>query len=161
MNQQLISKYLTYLRQQRHDTQETLAKELGISRQAVSKWETGTSLPDLETLLKLSKLYHLTINQILEPCVEHELKDFEDIMLVNPETLKEILSSFEKTDLVKASMGASPTTCLLLKDLFQEIDFAKYRESIGCVRVEEIEAIHTQIISMLNVHHLSIHTQTN
>ncbi len=44
MNINIISKYLSYLRKTRNYTQEELAKQLDISRQAVSKWETGDSL---------------------------------------------------------------------------------------------------------------------
>ena len=66
MNTQIISRYLQLLRKNHNYTQEELAKKLDISRQAISKWETGTTLPDLEILLKISKLYGLTINEILE-----------------------------------------------------------------------------------------------
>ncbi|MCI8448659.1 MAG: helix-turn-helix transcriptional regulator, partial [Eubacterium sp.] len=52
MNMNIISKYLQLLRKSNNYTQDDLAKELGISRQAVSKWETGTTIPDLEVLLK-------------------------------------------------------------------------------------------------------------
>ena len=47
-------------------SQEELAKELNISVQAVSKWEQGKSLPDIEILLMLSKKFKISINEILE-----------------------------------------------------------------------------------------------
>ena len=50
MNTQIISRYLQLLRKNHNYTQEELAKKLDISRQAISKWETGTTLPDLEIL---------------------------------------------------------------------------------------------------------------
>ena len=61
MNTNIISKYLQLLRKKHNYTQDELAKRLDISRQAVSKWETGTAIPDLEVLLKISKLYGITI----------------------------------------------------------------------------------------------------
>ncbi len=61
MNMNIISKYLQFLRKSNNYTQDDLAKELGISRQAVSKWETGTTIPDLEVLLKISKLYDMML----------------------------------------------------------------------------------------------------
>ena len=67
MNTNIISKYLQLLRKKHNFTQDELAKRLDISRQAVSKWETGAAIPDLEVLLKISKLYGITINDILEP----------------------------------------------------------------------------------------------
>ncbi len=151
MNITLISKYLIYLRKLKNYTQETLANELEISRQAVSKWETGTSLPDLDILLKLSKLYDKTINQILEPHVENRITTFEEIVSIDTSYLKNILMTFEMSDIVKASMGSSPTVNALLKELFPDIDFIKERTAVGNVRIDEIENIHSQIVSIINI----------
>ncbi len=46
-------------------TQEQLAEKIYVSRQAVSKWERGESLPDLENIILLSDLYDISIDQIL------------------------------------------------------------------------------------------------
>lgn len=51
MNTNLIAAYLQFLRKSHNLTQDELAKKLEITRQAVSKWETGTTIPDLEILL--------------------------------------------------------------------------------------------------------------
>ncbi len=55
MNINVTAKYLQFLRKSHDYTQEDLAKKLDISRQAVSKWETGTAIPDLEVLLVLKQ----------------------------------------------------------------------------------------------------------
>ena len=47
-------------------SQMDLAERLGVTPQAVSKWETGATLPDIELLLELSKLYETPINDMLE-----------------------------------------------------------------------------------------------
>lgn len=60
-----IGRYLAELRRFFHLTQDELAHRLLVTRQAVSKWETGISLPDIEFLVKLSELYGITINDIL------------------------------------------------------------------------------------------------
>lgn len=60
-----IGNYLSNLRKSKGLTQDDLANTLLISRQAISKWETGLSIPDLDVLLKLSNLYGVTINDIL------------------------------------------------------------------------------------------------
>jgi len=59
-----IGKYLSELRKYYKVTQDELAARLGVTRQAVSKWETGATLPDIELLLKLSDLYGISINDI-------------------------------------------------------------------------------------------------
>lgn len=47
-------------------SQDELAQKMNISRQAVSKWETGKSYPDIETIIKLSELYHLTLDELVK-----------------------------------------------------------------------------------------------
>jgi len=46
-------------------TQEFVAESLGVSRQAVSKWENGTADPSTSNLLKLAKLYGITPEELL------------------------------------------------------------------------------------------------
>ena len=46
-------------------TQEFVAESLGVSRQAVSKWENGTSEPSTSNLLALAKLYGISVEEIL------------------------------------------------------------------------------------------------
>ena len=60
-----IGKKIKELRKQRGITQEQLAESIGISFQAVSKWETGSSVPDVETMVKISELYGITVNDIV------------------------------------------------------------------------------------------------
>ena len=53
-------------RKQRKWSQAELAEKLGVTSQAVSKWECGMALPDIELLLELSHLYGVSINELLE-----------------------------------------------------------------------------------------------
>lgn len=46
-------------------TQEQLAEELGVSRQAVAKWERGESTPDLDSCVKLAELYGVTVDLLI------------------------------------------------------------------------------------------------
>ncbi|MEA4823442.1 MAG: helix-turn-helix transcriptional regulator [Clostridiaceae bacterium] len=46
-------------------TQEALAGILGVSRQAVSKWEQGISSPDTDNLIALAKVYHVSLDELL------------------------------------------------------------------------------------------------
>ena len=47
-------------------SQEDLGARLGVSRQAVSKWETGTSDPSTANLIALAKLYGISAQELLE-----------------------------------------------------------------------------------------------
>lgn len=57
--------YLKNLRTQNSLSQEKLAEKLGVSRQSVSKWEQGYALPDTDNMLKLSKLYGVSVDTLL------------------------------------------------------------------------------------------------
>lgn len=46
-------------------SQEALAEMLGISRQALGKWESGASMPTLENLAQLAKIFHLSIDELI------------------------------------------------------------------------------------------------
>ncbi len=50
-------------------SQEELAEKLGVSRQAVSKWESGATQPELSKLIELSKLYNVSVDELLS--LEH------------------------------------------------------------------------------------------
>ena len=60
-----IADRLTELRKKHGYSQDQLADRLSISRQAVSKWERAESLPDTENLIALSKLYRVSIDELL------------------------------------------------------------------------------------------------
>ena len=46
-------------------TQEQLAEKLNISRQTLSKWEKGNSLPDIESIVNISKLFQIPLQELL------------------------------------------------------------------------------------------------
>ena len=56
---------LKNVRKQRGVTQEELAEILGVSRQAISKWESGTSVPDVQLLLRIADFYNLTLDLLV------------------------------------------------------------------------------------------------
>ncbi len=58
-------KFILSLRQEKGLSQYQLAEMIPISRQAVSKWERGENIPDSYTLLKLSELFNVSINELL------------------------------------------------------------------------------------------------
>lgn len=60
-----IGKHLKTLREKNNLTQEQLADKLFVSRSNVSKWERNISLPDAETLLELSKIFNVSVDDIL------------------------------------------------------------------------------------------------
>lgn len=71
---------IQYLRKTNGISQEELAVKVGVSRQAVSKWESGQSLPDLEKIITMSDYFGVTTDYILkgiEPVADKEQKSSE------------------------------------------------------------------------------------
>lgn len=60
---------LVYLRQHYGVTQEGLAEQLGVSRQTVSKWEAGANYPEMEKLLVLCDLFHVSMDDLMRGAV--------------------------------------------------------------------------------------------
>lgn len=54
-------------RRQLHLSQEYVAEQLGVSRQAVSKWETGQTEPTAKNLTELARLFGMTVSELVEP----------------------------------------------------------------------------------------------
>lgn len=63
-NIQLVNN-LYRLRKAHHLTQQELSDKLSISRQAYSNYETSKRTPDLDSLIRLSQLYHVTLDQLI------------------------------------------------------------------------------------------------
>lgn len=69
-------------------SQEDLAEKLDVSRQAISRWENGTALPDAQNILQISKLFNVTTDYLLNddyesdsdiPAVQTAAKETEDL----------------------------------------------------------------------------------
>ena len=60
-----LSEKIVGLRKSAGMSQEELAEKLNVSRQAVSRWEMGTAMPDATNILQLSKLFHVTADYLL------------------------------------------------------------------------------------------------
>jgi len=59
-------------------SQETVAEKLGVSRQTISKWETDETIPDIYQSKKLAKLYHLSLDELIE--FDADVKEIEQII---------------------------------------------------------------------------------
>lgn len=61
----MISMNLQTLRKLHSYTQEEVAERCGVSRQAVAKWESGESSPDISSCIKLSQLYNVSLDDLV------------------------------------------------------------------------------------------------
>ena len=80
-----IANRLVRLRKENHMSQEELAAKIGISRQAVSKWERAEASPDTDNLILLARIYKISLDELLsttEP-VEPVQKEMESGLLTS------------------------------------------------------------------------------
>lgn len=61
----MLSEKIYALRRQSGLSQEQLAEKIGVSRQAISKWETGTATPELDKLIALSDCFGVTLDELI------------------------------------------------------------------------------------------------
>jgi len=66
MDQQKIGRFLKDLRKEKNLTQEQLAERFQISRRTVSRWETGSNLPDLDILIEMADYYDVDLRELLD-----------------------------------------------------------------------------------------------
>ena len=65
MNLEMTGSMLKDLRKEKGMTQEQLGEKFGVSRRTVSRWETGSNMPDLDVLIELSDFYEVDLREIL------------------------------------------------------------------------------------------------
>ncbi len=65
MNQIKIGKFIASCRKEKHLTQANLAEMIGVTDRAVSKWETGKSMPDSSIMLILCEILGISVNELL------------------------------------------------------------------------------------------------
>lgn len=68
----MISMRIRELRKQAKLSQEMMAEKIGVSRQAITKWETGLGVPDLENLVAIADLFKLSLDELMGRDIEHE-----------------------------------------------------------------------------------------
>ena len=78
----ILADKITDLRKKNGWSQEELANQLGVSRQAVSKWESASSIPDLDKIVKMSIIFGVSTDYLLKDSLE-ERRDTEEILECN------------------------------------------------------------------------------
>lgn len=115
----ILAEKIALLRRQTGWSQEELANQLNVSRQAVSKWESGVSIPDLDKVLKLSELFQVTTDYLLKDALEQP----DAAAAVQPEeldrephrnvSLEEANEYLDTVQVVRGKMAAGVGLCIL------------------------------------------------
>ena len=103
-----VAQRLAELRRAKGYSQESLAHELGLSRQAVSKWERAESSPDTENLIALAKLYGVSLDGLLrvDDAVEDDIA-FENASRAQDRAVRELEREHEEEQAAQAATEAA------------------------------------------------------
>lgn len=127
MNQEKIGKFISLSRKNKRLTQEQLAEKLGVSINAVSKWERGLNLPDVSLMEKLCEVLDFTLNELFagekltnEEMVRKSEKNIMSLMM----TLKQlrIVEVFTQI-LIGVGIALTISSFFILTNINQKVVF--------------------------------------
>ena len=110
-------------------SQEELAEKLNVSRQAISRWEMGTAMPDAVNILQLSKLFHVTTDYLLNEEYESDA-DLPQVRAVKADGVHQgmiLLVTLEVMSLILQFTAA----ILLQSTFFTVLSFLPFVAAIG------------------------------
>jgi transcriptional regulator with XRE-family HTH domain len=97
---------ISKLRKQIGWSQEELAEKMNVSRQSVSKWESASSIPDMNKIIRLSEIFSVSTDYLLKDEIETSETSVdeveEDVVRINLETAREFVQSKIKTSKIIA-----------------------------------------------------------
>lgn len=103
MNQEKIGRFIASCRKECGYTQAALGEKLGITDRAVSKWETGKSIPDVSIMIELCNLLKISVNELLTGehiAMENYKEKAEENLLELQEKKVKAQKSLFRTELV-------------------------------------------------------------
>lgn len=104
MDQRKIGAFLKELRKEKGITQEQMAEELGVSGRTISRWETGSNMPDISLLVEIAEFFDVSIPEIIKG--ERKSEDMKDEAKEVAETMSDYAKA-EKEQLVKSIRNMS------------------------------------------------------
>ena len=138
-----LEEKLTVLRKESGYTQLDLAEKVRVSRQAISKWETGRALPSAENLKYLSELFGVSVDYLLNDDMTEEAKPKEQEPAPEPQTEEAVFPEKEEGKKVRWKYIAAALLLAVLLGLLIGVFVGKYSErhiSIGDIPGEEVES---------------------
>ena len=117
MNQVEIGKFIAKCRKEKKLTQAQLAEKLNITDRAVSKWETGKSMPDSSIMLELCEILGITVNELLSgekiDMESYEKKADENLITLKKKDENNMTKNFIISILFSATLLIGIMVCLI------------------------------------------------
>jgi len=124
-----FSDKLTELRKTNGLSQEDLAERLNVSRQAISRWESGAAMPDTHNILQISKLFGVTTDYLLNDDYRND-QDLPTIKQIQEDNLGQILIYLITLEVMVLLMQFM-TTIILQNVFFASLSFLPFVAAIG------------------------------
>lgn len=133
-----LGNHLFHARKKSGLSQETVAEKIGVSRQTISKWETDETVPDIYQSKKMARLYHISLDDLID--FDVELNEIQESILNTDEKLT------EKIDWTSAWGKKYP----ILLRYSQEVNIPNYARRIRTMLEELKQEYHySELDSML------------
>ena len=132
MDQKKIGAFMKELRKEKGLTQEQAAEQLSVSNRTVSRWETGTNMPDISLLLEIAELYDVSIPELIDgerksEIMNEEVKEVAAKMSDYAESEEaKILKNVKNESL----LGVCALGVLMILELFGIRDYSRLTEMV-------------------------------
>lgn len=145
-----LSEKILMLRKANNLSQEQLAEQLGVSRQSISKWESGQSTPDIEKMVMLSDIFNVTTDHLLKPSEIDELSIKTEIL---EKQQMELFKKAEKIQSIKFCILSSVAIYLIAVAVFFIMHSLFWRIFLPPVALS-IFIVATAIAIYINLRHM-------
>ena len=131
-----LSENLKRIRKENNLSQEQLAEKLGVSRQAVSKWESGQSYPEMDKVIQICKTFNFNMDELMNENVKEVRENKQATSNVN-KTIEDFFDFITKTvDMFSAMKFMQKIKCIFEQFVIGCILFAVM--ALGLVILKEI-----------------------
>ena len=120
------------LRKARGWSQEDFAEKLNVSRQAVSRWENRTALPDVQNVLQMSKLFGVTTDYLLNDNYESD-RDIPAVQTATKQT-EDLISKKKRQHLVAAICFTIASICWIMS-IGMYVNYIQLGISCACLGI--------------------------
>jgi transcriptional regulator with XRE-family HTH domain len=135
MDQKKIGSFLKELRKEKNVTQQQFAEIIGVSNRTVSRWETGSNMPDLDIVMQIADFYEVDLREILDgerksEKMDNELK--ETVLKVADYSNEEKMRLTKRTNRLFV-VGIMMYLIFLLADLSGVLNATAYENMVDLV----------------------------
>jgi len=109
MDQKKIGEFLKELRKEKGITQEQAAEQFGVAQRTISRWETGSNMPDISMLIEIAEFYNADVREIIDGERKSEIMNSEV-----KETLEKVVDYNDAINAKANKVGMISMLCVFM-----------------------------------------------